>query len=69
MIPDRKPVVVEKKALSGVEWGVYYALIHENSNAKVVKDPKERWGLEPDEFAAVRKWLDARIAELHAKKP
>lgn len=64
-----RPPVVEKNTLSGVEWGIYYALIHESGNASVASDPKARWGIEPEEFAIVRKWLAARIAELHAKKP
>jgi len=62
------PKPIEKERLNGVEWGIYYALIHENSNASVA-DPVTRWGMDPEEFAIVRKWLTARIAELHAKKP
>lgn len=53
--------------LTSVEMNLLHALQWESHDFEVAKY-KERWDLSDEEAEAVKKWIDARIAEIKSKQ-
>ena len=53
--------------LTSVEMNLLHALQWESHDFEVANH-KERWDLSDEEAEAVKKWIDARIAEIKSKQ-